>query len=40
MRFATIGLGEPQRIALEAFGFLIFTLVSFAGALYALRREG
>jgi ABC-2 type transport system permease protein len=40
MRFATIGLGNPRSIAFEAAGFLAFTLVSFAGALYALRREG
>ena len=39
MRFATIGQGDPQRIALEAAGFVVFTLVSFAGALYVLRRE-
>lgn len=40
MRFATIGLGEPRRIALEAAGFVVFTLASFAGALLVLRREG
>ncbi len=40
MRFATIGLGDPQSIALEAAGFMTFTLVSFAGALLVLRREG
>ena len=40
MRFATIGLGDPQSIALEAAGFVTFTLVSFAGALLVLRREG
>ena len=40
LRFATIGLGEPRRIALEAAGFIAFTLVSFAGALVVLRREG
>jgi ABC-2 type transport system permease protein len=40
MRFATIGLGNPQWIALEAAGFLAFTLVSFAGALFVLQREG
>ena len=33
MRFATIGAGDPQPIALEAAGFVVFTLVSFAGAL-------
>lgn len=40
MRFATIGLGDPTRIALEAAGFAAFTLFSFAGALVVLRREG
>ena len=40
MRFATIDLGDPQRIALEAAGFVAFTLVSFAGALMVLRRQG
>jgi len=40
MRFSTIGLGDPRSIALEAAGFVAFTLVSFAGALLVLRREG
>ena len=40
MRFATIGLGDPRPIALEAAGFIAFTLVSFAGALIVLRRQG
>jgi ABC-type multidrug transport system permease subunit len=43
MRFATIGLGDPQRIALEAIGFVAFTIASFVGALgalAALRRQG
>jgi ABC-2 type transport system permease protein len=40
MRFATIGLGDPRRIALEAAGFVAFTLASFAGALVVLRRQG
>jgi ABC-2 type transport system permease protein len=40
MRFATIGIGDPQSIALEAAGFVTFTLVSFAAALLVLRREG
>jgi ABC-2 type transport system permease protein len=39
MRFATIGLGDPSRIAVEAAGFGVFTLASFAGALYTLRRQ-
>jgi len=40
MRFATIGLGDPYTIALEAAGFVTFTVVSFAGALLVLQREG
>jgi ABC-2 type transport system permease protein len=40
MRFATIGQGDPQRIALEAAGFVGFTLLSFAGALHVLQGEG
>ena len=40
MRFSTIGLGDPRSIALEAAAFATFTLVSFAGALHVLRREG
>jgi len=40
MRFATIGLGNPRLIALEAAGFVLFTLLSFAGALVVLRRQG
>jgi ABC-2 type transport system permease protein len=39
MRFATIGTGDPGQIALEAAGFVLFTIVSFAGALVVLRRE-
>jgi ABC-type multidrug transport system permease subunit len=39
MRFATIGLGDPSRIALEAAGFMAFTVVSFVGALVVLRRQ-
>ena len=40
MRFATIGLGDPLWIALEAAGFMVFTVISFVGALVVLRREG
>jgi len=40
MRYATIGLGQPRTIALEAAGFAVFTLVSFVAALYVLRRDG
>ena len=40
MRFATIGQGDPARLTLEAIGFVVFTMVSFAGALIVLRRQG
>ena len=40
IRFATIGLGHPHTIALEAGAFVTFTLASFAGALFVLRQEG
>jgi ABC-type multidrug transport system permease subunit len=40
MRFATIGQGDPARIALEAIGFVAFTMVSFVGALVVLKRQG
>ena len=40
MRFATIGAGDPRQIALEAAGFVLFTLASFAGALVVPRRQG
>ena len=40
MRYATIGVGDPRLIAVEAAGFIVFTLVSFVVALYVLRRDG
>jgi ABC-type multidrug transport system permease subunit len=39
LRYATIGVGRPSQLALEAAGFLAFTVVTFAAALWALRRE-
>ena len=39
LRFATIGGGTPQRLIAEAIGFGIFTVVSFAAALTALRKQ-
>jgi ABC-type multidrug transport system permease subunit len=39
MRYATIGVGNPSSIAIEAAAFVVFTAVSFAAALYVLRRE-
>jgi ABC-2 type transport system permease protein len=40
LRFATIGYGDPGRIALEAFAFVGFTAVTFVTALWALRKAG
>jgi ABC-2 type transport system permease protein len=39
MRFATIGLGDPRWITLEAASFIAFTVASFAGAIVMLRRQ-
>ena len=39
LRFATIGMGNPWRVALEALGFTGFTAASFAAALWVLKRQ-
>jgi ABC-2 type transport system permease protein len=39
LRYTTTGLGNPAWLPAEALAFLIFTLLSFAGALVALRKE-
>jgi ABC-type multidrug transport system permease subunit len=39
LRYATIGLGDPRRVALESAAFLLFTIASFAAAVVALRRQ-
>jgi ABC-2 type transport system permease protein len=39
LRYATTGNGSAGALALEALAFGIFMLVSFLGALAALRRE-
>ena len=39
LRYATIGVGEPRTIAIEAAGFVVFTLVAFWLAVRALERE-
>jgi ABC-2 type transport system permease protein len=39
LRYATIGVGEARTIALEAGGFVVFTLVAFWLAVRALERE-
>ena len=39
IRYATIGLGDPRRIAVEAVAFVGFTVASFAVAVHALRNQ-
>ena len=39
LRYATIGVGEPRTIAIEAGGFVVFTLAAFWLAVGALERE-
>jgi ABC-2 type transport system permease protein len=39
LRYATIGVGDPARIALESAAFALFTAGSFAVAVVALRRQ-
>jgi ABC-2 type transport system permease protein len=39
LRYATIGVGEARTIAIEAAGFVVFTLVTFWLAVRALERE-
>jgi len=39
LRYATIGVGEPTIIAVEAAAFAVFTIASFAGAIHALGGE-
>ena len=39
LRYATVGIGEPSRIAWECAAFVLFTLVSFGAAVLALRNQ-
>jgi ABC-2 type transport system permease protein len=39
LRYATVGLGEPRTIAVEAVAFAIFTIASFAVAVWVLKRQ-
>jgi len=39
LRFATVGLGTPRVIALEAAAFIVFGAVSFVAALLVLRKQ-
>lgn len=40
LRYGSIGLGAPRQILLEAIGFAIFALASFAYAVWSLREQG
>jgi len=39
MRYATIGMGHPSQIWIEALAFLGFTVAAFGSALWALKRQ-
>jgi ABC-2 type transport system permease protein len=39
VRYATIGVGDPARVALEAAAFVLFTGAAFAAAVHALRNQ-
>lgn len=39
LRYATIGVGDPQTIALESAAFVVFAVVSFGAAVLALRQQ-
>lgn len=40
LRYGSIGLGAPRQILIEAIGFTIFALASFAYAVRSLRDQG
>jgi ABC-2 type transport system permease protein len=39
IRYATIGVGHPRRVALEGAAFVVFTVVAFLAAAHALRHQ-
>ena len=39
LRYATVGLGEPRVIAMEAAAFCVFTAATFLAALWSLHRQ-
>jgi ABC-2 type transport system permease protein len=39
IRYATIGLGDAGRVAIEAGAFVLFTAAAFAMAVHALRNQ-
>ncbi len=40
LRYATIGMGQPRAIVLEALGFSLFSLVCFLLAVRSLQQQG
>lgn len=40
LRYGSIGLGSPRQILIEAIGFTIFAVASFAYAVRSLREQG
>jgi ABC-2 type transport system permease protein len=40
LRYATIGMGEPRAIAIEALAFSLFSLVCFLFAVRSLQQQG
>lgn len=39
LRYATIGMGDPRTVLIEAAAFLLFTAGAFAAAVHALRNQ-
>jgi ABC-2 type transport system permease protein len=39
LRYASVGLGDPKVVALEALGFAVFSLLSFVAALWVLQKQ-
>ena len=39
LRYATVGIGDPGKIAIESAAFVVFSLLAFAGATLALRNQ-
>ena len=39
LRYATIGIGHPDWLQIEAVAFTAFTVVTFLAALWALRKQ-
>jgi hypothetical protein len=40
LRYSTLGTGDPVLLFSEAAAYITFTMVSFAGALWALNHAG